>query len=1581
MFIDYYLKFDSWFAQEELKEWLEWKNYCEKWCEYRSKNQSYDELMVEIKSLKNFFIFHLNGRIKLNSLNKFIEECNKRYDNITILKNNLKNNYINKQKVMNDLYVVANFIDYTLYSSKDNILNDFKNPYLYVFCEQHARIYDAVSILKIDNKWNDWVGYINKWIEINNIDPKIYFKIFIIFLKENDRYSNLDFFFSKENNNFKSNLLKFLKMFLKEKLDAIKTNIYNFLEFVLINRYGGKTKNNINPLLDYRNSNLQWIVEVHGDQWKEWVEYSNEWFENYMIYDHAATKRSALKYFFNIITKYEKLSDPKIFFKEGSSYISNQIYKEYLTLHCNIKTERVVRRYEFVAARLCDFVLVKIYGDNSQLINPFQIHSSKSNRNNSLEILYREKKISKEWFEVIGKYNKVVENKKTQMRINNAQANLFKFLLSRCKKKEYTTIKQVLLRHDLLDKFKEYLIDDGYSNSMVISILVRLRVFFDFIIDNDSTLKEDKILNPFKIYKQKHSLSIFDQFIYENGIVWTNWCNLTKEWINCNSDLYKRTYFKETPIFIFFNEVLRKNGNEYSKVELFFIKTKTNNNYLEIIKKSLIRKGNRAVDAGIMIQSLRYFTTWVLQEKLKNLFYQGVLNPLGNKRRELIFIASDRNIDWIEKLYGPIWLQWINYCKLWLHSNIKITERQLNTIRFFFEKFLIFNPNMSNVVDFFISYNSDMKDNLLKCMTFENKKKEVIYINFLYKFFDYIFKKILPELNNIGLNNPLSENNTIQNYGKTTDIEIKWFAEKYGIIYSDWITLASIWLKIQVTNVALKLKAVILFLEGFLIKLDEKFTNIEVFFKLSENFSTDDLILSFEEYTDAKDLSEEISAIINFLGWVINERYFYKNAFGVNIPLYTVPFKKVLSKRIRNLESVYSAIPYQYISRLKKILCPQIRGNFSDWKWAISYCDVNLFSSVWFEVAEDTLDKNDPDCVWVQTDKKFFMWSPVAAVALWVKLNLPLRTFQVRMLDSGEADEWRYINGQWDLNHNPLIIKKRNRGVFRRQYDSEIKKWVTSIYISTNKTADTFNDTKELGYTIQWNNIDVLYWLEKLRNWQEKYNPLNIITDCSLLEPRHLERLISSYQLNKLGKICFLFRNAAAKDLTEKDKPITDYSINRIWFFLLENLEEQLKKENDELFVNSSTYFLKSRSRTTTNFPLHCLRVSLLTIYSEYSGLPLEFISKYVAGHSRLIMTLHYIKPSNTKITEHLNKSYIDAQSKSEEDIRVFFRDQQIDNIENFTSYNDINTVKDALKNKNIVTWQPRYYGLCLASANSFENLENESLANGCMNGGEKIISEKNGKILGYKPVPHHKENCVRCRWFITDARYLTALIAHFNFLSYKTFNCAENSRKYDEEINKLESELYQAERINNNAISKKINQLYSFKKKELIEMDEYAKDSFSTLYIIKRIIDIESKKDNNKSNMIALGEISDLSLAFEETNSELLHLLLLCSDGNVYPEIRNEIFKTPAIEKLILHFSKFLISSNKEPFLLYLDKEEQFLAINSLIRSFNEQNEIFSDKITNLKKLLNMFKLDCNEEQKEAISLIEYMNTKKKDG
>ncbi|MCQ4504550.1 integrase family protein, partial [Vibrio parahaemolyticus] len=46
------------------------------------------------------------------------------------------------------------------------------------------------------------------------------------------------------------------------------------------------------------------------------------------------------------------------------------------------------------------------------------------------------------------------------------------------------------------------------------------------------------------------------------------------------------------------------------------------------------------------------------------------------------------------------------------------------------------------------------------------------------------------------------------------------------------------------------------------------------------------------------------------------------------------------------------------------------------------------------------------------------IWSPVKAMVILIKLHLTLRTYQVRMLDIGEADTWRYEQGLWILNTN-----------------------------------------------------------------------------------------------------------------------------------------------------------------------------------------------------------------------------------------------------------------------------------------------------------------------------------------------------------------------------------------------------------------------------------------------------------------------------------------------------------------------------------------------------------------------------------
>jgi hypothetical protein len=48
-------------------------------------------------------------------------------------------------------------------------------------------------------------------------------------------------------------------------------------------------------------------------------------------------------------------------------------------------------------------------------------------------------------------------------------------------------------------------------------------------------------------------------------------------------------------------------------------------------------------------------------------------------------------------------------------------------------------------------------------------------------------------------------------------------------------------------------------------------------------------------------------------------------------------------------------------------------------------------------------------------------------------------------------------------------------------------------------------------------------------------------------------------------------------------------------------------------------------------------------------------------------------------------------------------------------------------------------------------------------------------------PVPGGDQNCVRCRWFVTDPHSLPALAAHFNKLAYR-FDEARNKALANEE-------------------------------------------------------------------------------------------------------------------------------------------------------------------------------------------------------
>lgn len=621
---------------------------------------------------------------------------------------------------------------------------------------------------------------------------------------------------------------------------------------------------------------------------------------------------------------------------------------------------------------------------------------------------------------------------------------------------------------------------------------------------------------------------------------------------------------------------------------------------------------------------------------------------------------------------------------------------------------------------------------------------------------------------------------------------------------------------------------------------------------------------------------------------------------------------------------------------------------------------------------ESLIDKNDPDCVWrskeIERKNKRItihqIWSPVVSMALFIKLHLPLRTYQVRMLDSGEADTLRYEKGNWIKNPHDFALNHYSKGVFRQFKDNATGLESTGLYISTNKTADQNKDEFERGYEIPWQNEDVLYWLEKLRNWQEKYNPISKPTDCTTLETKHTKEMKSKAALSQMGHSCFLFRDASAKKQDDRSKPLQDTIIGSLWYKLLYQLEQQLLASGDTLSDGTALRLVHDYGedykaiKYKTEFPLHSLRVSLITCYIMDAKLPLPVVSKLLAGHSRMIMTVYYTKLTPAVMKEKMTEADKLLDDKSQESVRTFLKDAEMRQIKCKMAYHDGQAIEAALVNRNPLGWENRHHGLCLAGGNTVRSDELRTVA-GCWNGGELIISRGNAGNI-YDSVPHGSENCPRCRWFITDARYLPALNAHLNFMSYKSHEAANLAVKLEGEIEKMDELKYEAESEGKPFIQH--NELQALQRryeKQLVEADEYTKDWIATFGLIRRIIEIEQGRteSDTANKLVAVGSESDIKVGFMETESELLQLSLLCEDAEFYPDMLDDVKKTPTIERRTQSLSRFMMRKGYMPQLLMLDKDQQLIAANAMMRQMALQANP-TDKLDGYKQVANYLEL-----------------------
>lgn len=790
---------------------------------------------------------------------------------------------------------------------------------------------------------------------------------------------------------------------------------------------------------------------------------------------------------------------------------------------------------------------------------------------------------------------------------------------------------------------------------------------------------------------------------------------------------------------------------------------------------------------------------------------------------------------------------------------------------------------------------------------------------------------------------------------RSTDTTLAWVEREHPQL-TTWRILGVEWLKGEVKRVHARLEALALFFERYLI---QQGLPLDLAVLLARNTVLPDFYKT--ACPDSKTGIEYNNYIHAFLHFVLLREFSAPDDVGrpVVSPAFYNPVPRMSKSGLpRRDESVHTPLPYGYIDELRQMLAAG--PHFRDWKWAQNALGSETGqrgpnAPDWFEVSEEQIDRNDPDCVWrarpMKGAMRWEMWSPVRWGALLLKLILPLRTFQVRMLDSGEADTWRYAAGGWASNSNRLAQGSERRplqqGVFRRSDPVADCEAVTAVlYINTNKTADIAMSGPDRGYLLPWSfsgpvHQDVFYWLEKLRNWQEKYNPVSRRTAWVELDGRHFNGK-SEVQLASYPDTCFLFRMPEANE-DERHLPLKIMTLLPGWYRLLEALEQRLADRSETHRNGTPIRFLPPRevhnnsNGITTLFSLHSLRVSLITALALEGQVPFPVLQKLV-GHSRLLMTLYYTKPGATHIRDALLRAAERLEANKEASIQNFLLNTEYDELLQNTICNSGPTLAAAIPQhpatRNPAGWMPMHHGLCLVGGNTSEVEDNRSVG-GCHNGGLMIAKGTSSGTPKYGPVPGGSRNCVRCRWFVTEPHYLPALAAHFNTLAYHFDEARNVCLTREDELQDLKKQKADAEEA-----GLPFARLDAYRQAERVwesamkRFSDLAEDLVACWRLIERCKAALEASQDSGTQLVAAGTAADMQITFEETESELLQLAGVCENAELYPDLEpgKAVFRRSQLLDAVLY------RDDLPPVFMLMSEDEQLLAGNAFMRRLAQQ-------------------------------------------
>jgi hypothetical protein len=404
-------------------------------------------------------------------------------------------------------------------------------------------------------------------------------------------------------------------------------------------------------------------------------------------------------------------------------------------------------------------------------------------------------------------------------------------------------------------------------------------------------------------------------------------------------------------------------------------------------------------------------------------------------------------------------------------------------------------------------------------------------------------------------------------------------------------------------------------------------------------------------------------------------------------------------------------------------------------------------------------------------------YCPVIPSLFRAMLDIPLRMGQIRRLDSGEGDV-SHFNGdrmEWEKNSGPLAgywadqAGEPKEDSPTRGYAIEIEddlKSITGIWVNTNKTGKPFS--------IPWHIPSLLKNLWDLRKWQAKFNPVTAPVGPEIyLDNPHRYPEATKAEMPHIFPLSRLFPN---KYWPMQGRTVTSAEIDHAWCSLLLEIQLRWNKQHPGNPVTLVDIHPKTGQPYHPRYNIHGLRVRGLTNLRR-GGMPLDLLSKFIAGHASLLMTIYYTEPHPSEIAGQIDRAV--ARSEAQREFINDLKRMEIDEALKRTVSVSKSAVRSAIHSASQFQFCNVAIGICPYDGSR------------CSDGGK--LMRKDGDHGSSKSVygPVEPRNCVMCRHFISGPPWLNELTDYGTKLCERRQHLAKEENR----INAAAAQYEQAQR------------------------------------------------------------------------------------------------------------------------------------------------------------------------------------------